>query len=98
MKSKLPIISFILVALILGFALGMGWEEHRNFAEANDLTVDEAENITQEKAIRLLTYCVDSHQYYADNPIWTSSLRGDVEFHKEWVANYKAIIKYIRSR
>ena len=89
--NKLLIIVLVLSSIILGIAVGMGWEQDR-YAKAIET------EMTAERSIMLLNYAADQHQFFVDNPdvLRDYPLYGSVGWHQMWVDNYKEIIRYIQ--
>ncbi len=91
MKTKLLIIGLVLSSIILGIAVGMGWEQNK-YAKATET------EMTAERSIMLLNYAADQHQFFVDNPdaLRGYPLYGSEGWHQMWVDNYKEIIRYIQ--
>ncbi len=89
--NRLLIIVLVLSSIILGIAVGMGWEQDR-YAK-----VIETE-MTAERSIMLLDYAADQHQFFVDNPdvVRAYPRYGSEGWHQMWVDNYKEIIRYIQ--
>ena len=91
--NRLLIISFGIVCIIFGIAVGMGWEQDR-YAKATET------EMTVERPIMLLNYAADQHQFFVDNPdvVRDYPRYGSEGWHQMWVDNYKEIIRYINTK
>ena len=90
--NRLLIIVLVISSIILGIAVGMGWEQNKYDYDAGDMTA--------ERSIMLLNYCIDQHQFFVDNPdvLRAYPRYGSEGWHQMWVDNYKEIIRYINTK
>ena len=90
--NRLLVIVLVLSSIVFGIVVGMGWEQNKYAHGAGDMTT--------ERAIGLLSFAADQHQYFVNNPdvLRGYPLYGSEGWHQMWVDNYKAIIRYINTK
>ena len=91
-RTVLLIVSFVLASVVLAFCSGMLYEQSK-YAYATG-------EMTSERAITILSFAADQHQFFVDNPdvIQGYPRYGSEGWHQMWVDNYKAIIGYMNSQ
>ena len=91
-KTALLIVSFVIISIVFGFCAGILYEQSKYVYATGDMTA--------ERAIAILSFASDQHQYFVDNPdvLQMYPRYGSKGWHQMWVDSYNEIEGWINSQ